>query len=561
MPAACSESVCRLTVAIPRGPAIRVLLATSGWPSGILEVGSWATRLERVEVAICQIDNAEEEAGSQGALTALARALEKHRPHVVGFRVEGEPFEPIRDWIRCVRERCDAEVVLGGPTATSHPRELLDWSGADYVFAGEAEETFARFLELARRPHSRDLLPEIPGITYRYGDYTFHNTLPADGYGRSVLEVHSPGGASITCLRSAVRPIVSPEVLAANRLNWSLLDGFERPFDSLYFTGGRGCPGSCTFCAQLHGPQVRIKSASQLLEEIECADACVAEGRLALTRWPLFAHVEDETLQTLEVSWAAIYDEDFFLDASRAIEFFERWSRSPLRGRYRLSLQTNPCSLLSRKSGSSSFSVRTELLGWIDRVKPMVQLGAESFHPELLARWHKRHNLDQLEQVLEALDATRQDYTVFQLLTDFDSTAEELIEALRRLVLAAFAHRRMRIASSPYTIPLYESDTRRSLEFAGRLAASWICDFRDYERPHREWMDRVVADLADLADERLHWALRPETREGALLETMPAIIEYLERLSAAPAALKQARAAADEIADARFRFSGPVSGR
>ena len=48
------------------------------------------------------------------------------------------------------------------------------------------------------------------------------------------------------------------------------------------------------------------------------------------------------------MGWAAIYDEDFFLDRRRATAFFTRWQRSPLAERYRLSLQTNPCSLLGR---------------------------------------------------------------------------------------------------------------------------------------------------------------------------------------------------------------------
>ncbi len=592
MTAARPESDLPSAASASRRPPIRVLLATAGWPSGIHEIGSWAARQKGVEVTIFQID-ADAEKGSglfvsaqalsqpqkQRVLTPFSEKLQNWQPHVVGFRVEGEPFEPIRRWIQIVRECANAEVVLGGPTATSHPVDLLQWSGADYVFAGEAEETFAQFLALARRPNSRDLLPEIPGIAYRHGDRLLHNTLPGDGYGQSILDAGSTDCATpVSCLRNAIRPIASKDVLAANRLDWSLLEGFERPFDSLYFTGGRGCPGACSFCAKLHGTQVRIKSAEQLLEEIERADASVAAGRLHVTRWPLFAHVDDDAMRTREVSWAAIYDEDFFLNIPRAIEFFERWSRSPLSERYRISLQTNPCSLLTKKGSGlfdfegatgaaqkqrvlAPFLVHPELLEWIDRVKPMVQLGAESFNPVLLTRWHKRHDLDQLNCVLDSLDSTRQDYTVFQLLTDFDTTAGELIETLRLLILAGFAHPRMRIASSPYTIPLYDTDTRKYLEYAGRLPQERIQDFRDYERPHPEWMDPLVADLADLADERLHWTLNPETRDGALSETMPAVVEHLERLLPSDCVnrdelLAQARTAADEIAGARFQFHG-----
>ena len=533
----------------PSGSRIRVLLATAGWPSGLLEVGSWAASRPGIEVAILRIDG-----GDDGRLT---EKLQGWRPHVVGFRVEGEPFEPIRQWIQTVREFSDAEVVLGGPTATSHPIDLLEWSGADYVFAGEAEETFSQFLELARRPNSRDLLSLVPGMAYRFGGGVYHNTLPADGFGLSLLDVGTGSGIPLSSLRNGIRPIASKEVLSCCRLDWSLLEGFYQPFDSLYFTGGRGCPGACSFCANLHGTQVRIKSAGQLLEEIERADACVVEGRLEVTRWPLFAHVDDDVLRQREVAWAAIYDEDFFLNVPRAIEFFGLWSRSTLSERYRISLQTNPCSLLSKRG-----VVHSELLRWIDRVKPMVQLGAESFNPVLLARWHKRHDVDQLNVVLDALDSTGQDYTVFQLLTDFDTTAAELIETLRLLILAAFAHPRMRIASSPYTIPLYDSDTRRLLEFSGRLPRERIQDFRDYERPHPEWMDGLVAELADLADERLHWTVNPETRDGALLETMPVVVRRLEQFEPEEhldrgALFAQARAAAEEVREAAY---GWISG-
>lgn len=553
-------------------PQVRVLLATAGWPSGILDVGSWAARQLGTEVVILRID-ADDDA-------ALIENLQNWRPHVVGFRVEGEPFEPIRRWIRAVGEFSDAEVVLGGPSATSHPVDLLEWSGADYVFAGEAEETFAHFLRLARHPDSRDLLPLIPGIAYRYGSGAYHNTLPADGFGQTVQETGSTDCVTpVPCLRNAIRPLASQGVVAANHLDWALLEGFKQPFDSLYFTGGRGCPGACSFCAKLHGTQVRIKSAGQLLEEIERADACVADGRLQVTRWPLFAHVDDDVFRRREVAWAAIYDEDFFLNVPRAIEFFELWSRSRLSERYRISLQTNPCSLLTKpgtfdssktgpydagqKSRMSPFLVHPGLLHWIDAVKPMVQLGAESFNPVLLGRWYKRHSLAQLNSVLDGLDSTHQDYTVFQLLTDYDTTAEELIETVRLLILAAFAHPRMRIASSAYTIPLYDSDTRKYLEFAGRLLQDRIQDFRDYERAHPEWMDPLVAGLADIADERLHWTLNPETRDGALLEVMPAVVQHLEEVSPGDCSqrdelLGQARSAEEEIRGAAYR---PVSNR
>ena len=500
---------------------------------------------------------------------AFLKKLIEFAPHVVGFRLEGGQVEHVKSYIRAVRLFSEAEIVLGGPTPTSHPQDVLNETGADYVFTGEAEEPFNQFLQLAWERNSKDRQPEIPGLAYRYADRVYVNTLPRDGYELSALEVDGTiCGSTLRCLRNAVRPVAAAELIAANGLDWSLLEGFDKAeFDSLFFTGGRGCPGACTFCAKLHGPEVRAKSARQLLEEIEAADAKVADGTIAVTRWDLFKHVDDPALRHKQVVWAAVYDEDFFLNRKRAIEFFRLWDQSPLNERYRLSLQTNPCSMLT-----SDGQLHAELLGWIDRLKPMVQLGAESFNSELLARWHKRHSVGQLNTVLDALDSTRQDYTVFQLLTDFDTTPEELVETLRLLILNAYKRRRMRIASSPFTIPLYDSDTRKLLEYRGSLTPERVGHFTDYERPQPGWMDPLAAELADLADAELRFTLQPEHRDGALQSALEVVLSRIgeerqrvehDRTSNHGQKCRirhlhdQARHAMGQIKEARFQAIGP----
>ena len=566
---------------------IRLLFGATGWPSGMLEVASWASREGLAEPTIAEIlpgcgfrdESTTQTAATRYALSALGgpfiEKLTERAPHVVGFRIEGGQLDQVKGLVRAVRLLSDAEIVLGGPTATSHPEEVLQDTEADYVFAGEAEQSFGQFLQLAAAGHSRDSLPEIPGAAYRYGGRVYQNTLPSDGYRRTVLDadrssirgptIRGPTirSRALRQIRNRIRPVVPAELIEVNRLDWSLLEDFQGEFDSLFFTGGRGCPGDCTFCGQSHGREVRVKSARHLLEEIEAADALVANGRLKLTRWELFEHVDDPAFRGKRVGWAAVYDEDFFLKRHRAIEFFELWDGSPLKDRYRISLQTNPRSMLT-----AGDEVDAELLGWIDRVKPMVQLGAESFHPELLARWRKRHDLNQLNTVLDALDATRQDYTVFQLLTDFDTTPEELVETLRRLILAAYRHRRMRIASSPFTIPLYDSTTRELLEHRGLLGPDRVRHFTDYERPQPGWMDPLAAELADLADAELQFALQPTQRDGALVSAMEVVTQRIrveasraETASAVPHLHDQAVRALYQIRDARFQEIGRTARR
>ena len=567
---------------VNRPGKVRVLFGSTGWPCGVLEVASWVKQEGLAEPVILHVppDDAagtepdDRQSPAQGPVDPevdeqFVKKLVEFAPHVVGLRIEGGQLDRIKRYVRAVQRVSHAEIVLGGPTATSHPLEVLEDTGADYVFAGEAEEPFSQFLRLAWERNSKDRQPEIPGLAYRYGDRAYLNTFPRDGYGQSVLAGDGTScGTSPRDLRHAIRPVAPAEIVTGNRLDWSLLMGFDRAdLDSLFFTGGRGCPGVCTFCANLHGQEVRVKGARQLLDEIEAADAMVASGKIRVTRWKLFAHVDDPRLKPREVVWAAVYDEDFFLHRKRAIEFFGLWEKSPLQERYRLSLQTNPCSMLT-----SHGRVHAELLEWIDRVKPMVQLGAESFNPELLARWHKRHNVDQLNTVLEALDGTRQDYTVFQLLSDFDTTPEELVETLRLLITNAYKHRRMRIASSPLTIPLYDSDTRRALEFRGFLTPDRVRHFSDYERPQPGWMDPLAADLADLADAELQWTLHPEKREAALFSALEVVLtrireekERLEHTAASADRQKlrlrqlhdQAKRAMDQVKDARFQGITP----
>ena len=275
---------------------LRLLLGCTGWPSGILELASWAKHERLAEPVVFQLhagDETDDEIDEQ-----FVRKLIDFNPHVVGLRLESGQLQQIKRLIRTVRRSCRAEIILGGPTATSHPREVLEDTGADYVFAGEAEKSLAQFLRLAWQHNSKDLQPEIPGLAYRHGGRSYLNTLPGDGYGRTVMDVDGLICCNtLRCLRSKVRPVTEAELICGNRLDWSLLENFTGRFDALYFTAGRGCPGSCTFCAKLHGNELRTKSAGQLLEEIEAADAKVDQGAIRLSRWDLLKHVDHPDLK------------------------------------------------------------------------------------------------------------------------------------------------------------------------------------------------------------------------------------------------------------------------
>ena len=461
-----------------------MLLAAFGWPCGLHDLASLVHRRRLAKVRLVR-------------LPWESTLLQTFQPHILALRAEAGGLDSLRNLIRQSREQFpEITVILGGPTATSHPAELLDATDADYVFIGEAEETLIRFLEAAADPllrgRSRDCLPQINGIAYRWGERIFVNLPPE------------------TPVQNRAWPFPSESLLRENQLDWSLLEHFcdnnSEPFDSLYLVAGRGCPGRCAFCSQLHGHRVRTKTLEQLLEEIREGDALVTAGKLPVGRFPLFEHVTDPRmprLRSMQVRWLSIFDEDFFLDRDRAVSFLRHFAMMPQSRRYRLSMQTNPRSLLKQDRPDPV------LFEMIDRLKPMIQLGAESFHPDVLKRWNKRHDIAELETILDALDRTRQDYTVFHIQADYHTDRTELIASTRLLLEAAERHPAMRIASSALMIPLYDTDIRRSLP--SDLSCR-IKHFTDYERPHPEWLEPGLAQLLDQLDEILQDALFPAKR-------------------------------------------------
>ncbi|MDR1964758.1 MAG: hypothetical protein LBQ50_13375, partial [Planctomycetaceae bacterium] len=183
---------------------MRILFGSSGWPCGLHEIGSYLVRLGLAEVSIRPLGE------------RFTQQLTIFRPHVVGLRLEGGQFETVCNQIRSIRQTIETTIILGGPTATSHPIEVLEQTGADYVFAGDAEQSLALLIESARKHNSSHVLPEIPGLAYFWGGKALVN-LPQEN-----LVTGTPV------------PSIDETTLRENRLNWSLLQDFDQhpPFDS-----------------------------------------------------------------------------------------------------------------------------------------------------------------------------------------------------------------------------------------------------------------------------------------------------------------------------------------
>jgi hypothetical protein len=261
---------------------------------------------------------------------------------------------------------------------------------------------------------------------------------------------------------------------------------------------GRGCPGACVFCSQQHGKKVRVKTAAQIIEEIEGVDEKQMAGELDLQHQKLFFSTDHPVLKDKTGYIMNIFDEDFLLDRERSLEFFRLWSKHPLRGRYRLAFQTNPSTVM--KGGE----VDEEVFTWFDRMKPFVHFGGESFNPEVLQRWKKRHTVDVLNKVINRMDRIGVDYVVYQLMADQESTAEEFIDTVHLQHNQAYRHPNMMLLTTMMTCPEYDSELRRRLEGKGILRPQHIQSFEDYYQDQKDavqdplLLELIEASRADL---------------------------------------------------------------
>lgn len=399
---------------------------------------------------------------SAAALGArFMRALCEVDPAAVGFRVDTQMHERLDAQVSAVRLLSDAAIVLGGPTATAHPREVLAESGADYVLAGEAEATFAELCRAtAAQPGStacqQAQLLEIPGLAFRFGGQIHLNAPPVDGYSKEAT------------------PLLSEAQLRRARRDFTLLRDFSAGSQHLIIIDGRGCPGLCVFCQQQHGKRFRANTPREILAEVRAGHETLSGAGLLAPPRDNYRDVSDPAFSRRKARFLNLLEEDFFLDRARALEFLARWQEDPLSLHYRLNLQTNPVSLMRHGV------VDEELMRHLDQLKAALQLGGESFNGELLARLRKRHNVPQLEAVIGRLERIGAQYIVNIILADYESSAEELLYSFAALVDAGRRHPNMRPSVVGLPLVEYDSELRRSLEFSGRLSSEQIGHFDDY---------------------------------------------------------------------------------
>lgn len=176
---------------------------------------------------------------------AIARSF---APDVVGVSALSYSEEAFHRVAAAVKRGHPSTVAVGGGPYVSSSREaVLADANVDILVFNEGEETFRDLLEAMRAKGS---IAKVPGIAYRL-----------DGAVRT----------------TAARPLIEPlDTLPLPAYDLVDFDAYARRNPHLEGRGrfspivtSRGCPFRCVYCHALHGKKARLRSADNVVEEIE----------------------------------------------------------------------------------------------------------------------------------------------------------------------------------------------------------------------------------------------------------------------------------------------------
>jgi len=186
----------------------------------------------------------------------IAASSSSFSPDIIGMSVRntddcffssGAFFLPdVRDMLFTLRQYSDAPVVLGGVGFSIMPEAALEYCGADFGIAGEGEDAFVRFLGAVQAGSDLD---HVPGLIW---------------WDETGLRRNRFKEIRLDALPPRTRSFID------NRRYFA--EGGQAGFETK-----RGCPMSCTYCADpvSKGRRSRLLPPRLVLEELR---ALLAQG-------------------------------------------------------------------------------------------------------------------------------------------------------------------------------------------------------------------------------------------------------------------------------------------
>lgn len=228
-------------------PGLPVYLRMPSVPLGLLSIASYL-RAHGDEVAFIE----------RSVQTCdVRREVERFKPQVVGIScLSYQSSLDAKKITKTIHEICDAPVIWGGQAPSSLPEMYLRDGRPDYLSLGEGEITIYEFV---RAVESGADMSQIPGLAY----------------------LDESGAYVQTPLRKVADLTEFPEI------DWSFIEP-QKYFSSffhctkmLYLHASKGCPGSCTFCAnkQFHQGCNRCRDPKHVMHDLEyLVGKCGANG-------------------------------------------------------------------------------------------------------------------------------------------------------------------------------------------------------------------------------------------------------------------------------------------
>ena len=172
-----------------------------------------------------------------------AARLAAWKPDIVGISAWTAFWYPTFKTIQLTRKQLpDCTIVVGGPHCLVYPGETLAYSDADYVVAGDGEDTL---LSLLSRLQSGEPVGDLPGLWRKEGAEIIAPTTPI---------------AVVDDLDKIPNP--DRTLLPYKRYD-SILN--PRAYETTVMTS-RGCPYRCVFC-KIHAQKVHARSARRVVDE------------------------------------------------------------------------------------------------------------------------------------------------------------------------------------------------------------------------------------------------------------------------------------------------------
>ncbi len=239
------------------------------------------------------------------------------------------------------RER-NIPTIIGGPHATFCSEEALEHS--DYVMRGEAEDAFARFLDVFS---SGGDVSVIPNLSCRSNGTIVHNPL-------------------LPCITDLDR-LPHPDFRLIKGGMKNILRGTIIPVQT-----SRGCPYDCTFCSvtAMFGHKYRFFSTDYVIDE-------------------LLRHNEKPG------TFIFFYDDHFTANRKRTYELLEKMLANNIRMKWSAQVRADVARdrdlvRLMKRAGCQTLFI-----------------GFESINPESLINMNKRQTMHEIEQSIQVLQENK----------------------------------------------------------------------------------------------------------------------------------------------------------